>query len=113
MKKSKFSESQIVNILKEAEVGLAVDELTAINSTRWDFSEGTGRFAIGFTGTVGFKLAPKNKIKQQWQEYWDGADEVMQSLAQFAFYRGVGHHSTIGMGQVGQSHLGFLSANLR
>jgi CRISPR/Cas system endoribonuclease Cas6 (RAMP superfamily) len=24
----------------------------------------------------------------------------MQSLAQFAFYAGVGHHTTIGMGQV-------------
>jgi hypothetical protein len=24
---------------------------------------------------------------------------VMQSLAKFAFYSGVGHHSTIGMGQ--------------
>ncbi len=28
MKKSKFSESQIMNILKEAEAGAALDELT-------------------------------------------------------------------------------------
>lgn len=78
---------------------ILVDELTAINSTRWDFSEGTGRSATGFTGTVGFHLAPKNKVKLQWQEKWDGANVVMQSLAGFAFYSGVGHHATTGMGQ--------------
>jgi hypothetical protein len=30
MKKSKFSESQIVNILKEAEVGVSVEELSLL-----------------------------------------------------------------------------------
>jgi hypothetical protein len=48
---------------------------------------------------VGFSLIPKGKIKTNWQEYWEGASTVMQSLAQFAFYSGVGHHTTIGMGQ--------------
>lgn len=78
---------------------ILVDELTAINSVHWDFSEGSGRSATGFTGTVGFYLAPKHKVKQQWQEYWDGANVVMQSMAGFAFYCGVGHHTTNGMGQ--------------
>lgn len=78
---------------------ILVDELTAVNSTRWEFSEGSGRSAIGFTGTVGFNLAPKSKIKQQWQEAWDGANVVLQSLAKFSFYCGVGHHTTVGMGQ--------------
>ncbi|GAB4400389.1 MAG: hypothetical protein OHK003_25910 [Anaerolineales bacterium] len=79
---------------------ILVDELTAVNSTRWEFSEGTGRTATGFTGTVGFYLAPKSKVKQQWREYWDGANVVLQSLANFSFYSGVGHHTTVGMGQV-------------
>lgn len=78
---------------------ILVDELTAVNSTRWDFSEGAGRSATGFTGTVGFYLAPKSKVKPQWQEYWDGANVVLQSLAGFAFYSGIGHHTTNGMGQ--------------
>jgi hypothetical protein len=30
---------------------------------------------------------------------WNGAATVMQSLANFSFYCGVGHHTTIGMGQ--------------
>lgn len=78
---------------------ILVDELSAVNSTRWDFSEGSGRTATGFTGTVGFYLAPKSKIKPQWQEAWDGANVVLQSLAKFSFYSGVGHHTTVGMGQ--------------
>lgn len=55
--------------------------------------------ATGFTGTVGFTLLPKTKIPKKWQPYWDSAEVVMHSLARFAFYGGVGHHSTIGMGQ--------------
>lgn len=81
---------------------ILIDELTAINSTRWEFFEGTGRAATGFTGTVGFSLVPKNKVKQQWQEYWDGANVVLQSLANFSFYSGVGYHATVGMGQTRQ-----------
>lgn len=81
---------------------ILVDELTSVNSTPWDFSEGSGRSATGFTGTVGFYLAPKSKVKQQWQEYWDGANVVLQSLANFSFYSGVGHHTTVGMGQARQ-----------
>jgi CRISPR-associated endoribonuclease Cas6 len=78
---------------------ILVNELTAVNSTHWDFSDGNGRSATGFTGTVGFYLAPKNKVKQQWQDHWDGANVVLQSLAKFSFYSGVGHHTTVGMGQ--------------
>lgn len=78
---------------------ILVDELTSINTTHWDFSEGSGRSATGFTGTVGFYLAPKSKVKPQWQGNWDGANVVMQSLANFSFYSGVGHHTTTGMGQ--------------
>jgi CRISPR-associated endoribonuclease Cas6 len=78
---------------------ILVDELTAVNTIRWEFSEGSRGGATGFTGTVGFSLIPKSKVKSVWRDYWDGAATVMQSLAQFAFYAGVGHHTTIGMGQ--------------
>jgi CRISPR-associated endoribonuclease Cas6 len=78
---------------------ILVNELTAVNTVRWEFAEGTRGAATGFTGTVGFTLLPKSKVKEEWKPFWDGADLVIQSLAQFAFYSGVGHHTTIGMGQ--------------
>ena len=78
---------------------ILVDELTAINTTHWEFAEGSRGAATGFTGTIGFALSPKDKVKKDWQQYWDGAASVLQSLAQFSFYCGVGHHTTIGMGQ--------------
>lgn len=78
---------------------ILVNEMIAVNTVRWEFAEGTRGAATGFTGTVGFSLLPKTKVKDEWKPYWDGADVVMQSLARFAFYSGVGHHSTIGMGQ--------------
>lgn len=78
---------------------ILVNELTAVNTVHWEFAEGTRGAATGFTGTVGYSLLSKSKVMEKWQPYWDGADAVMQSLAQFAFYCGVGHHSTIGMGQ--------------
>jgi CRISPR-associated endoribonuclease Cas6 len=76
-----------------------VTEMTAVNTIYWEFAEGTRGSATGFTGTVGFSLQPKGKITKPWQEYYDGADVVMQSLAHFAFFSGIGHHTTIGMGQ--------------
>ena len=78
---------------------ILVNELTAVNTVHWEFAEGTRGAATGFTGTVGFSLLPKTKVSKKWQPFWDGADVVMQSLARYAFYSGVGHHSTIGMGQ--------------
>ena len=78
---------------------ILVSEMTAVNTVRWEFAEGTRGAATGFTGTVGFTLLPEAKVPKKWQSYWDGADVVMQSLARFAFYSGVGHHATIGMGQ--------------
>jgi CRISPR-associated endoribonuclease Cas6 len=78
---------------------ILVDELTAVNTTHWEFAEGARGAATGFTGTVGFSLIPKGKVKKDWREYWDGSAIVMQFLANFAFYCGIGHHTTIGMGQ--------------
>jgi CRISPR-associated endoribonuclease Cas6 len=82
-----------------AEGCIFVNEMTSVNTVHWEFAEGTRGAATGFTGTVGFTLLPKSKVNIKWQPYWDGADVVMQSLARFAFFCGVGHHSTIGMGQ--------------
>jgi CRISPR-associated endoribonuclease Cas6 len=78
---------------------IIVNEMTAVNTVHWEFAEGTRGAATGFTGTVGFSLLSKANAPKQWQAYWDGADVVMRSLVGFAFYCGVGHHTTIGMGQ--------------
>ena len=78
---------------------ILVNELTAVNTVPWEFAEGTRKAFIGYKGTVGFSLSPKSKVPENWKPFWDGADVVMQSLSRFAFYCGVGHHSTIGMGQ--------------
>jgi CRISPR-associated endoribonuclease Cas6 len=82
-----------------ADACIFVNELSNINTVFWKFAEGTRGTATGFTGKVGFILPYKSKVPEKWQPYWDGAALVMQSLAQFAFYSGVGHHSTVGMGQ--------------
>ena len=76
-----------------------VNAMTALNTTHWTFAEGTRGQATGFTGTVEFVLPKTAALPEQWQPLSDGAAAVMQSLAQFAFYAGVGHHATIGMGQ--------------
>jgi len=80
------------------EACVMVNELTAVNSLRWSFAEGTRGIATGFTGTVGFNLLPKHH-SGQWEDMWDDADRVMQTLAHYAFYCGTGHHTTVGMGQ--------------
>ncbi len=84
---------------KFADDCILVNEMTAVNTIRWEFAEGTRGAATGFTGTVGFMLLPKAKVKEHQQPFWDGADVVLQSLARFAFYCGVGHHTAVGMGQ--------------
>jgi len=82
-----------------AEACLFVSEMTAVQTTEWVFAEGTRGHATGFSGTVGFTLPRKNNLPEKWHSYYDGAAVVLQSLAHFAFYAGVGHHTTIGMGQ--------------
>ena len=75
-----------------------IDELTRLNSERWIFAGGSRGAATGFTGTVGYRLVSAHK-SGQWRSAWDGAAEVLGVLADFAFYSGVGHHTTVGMGQ--------------
>ena len=82
-----------------AAFSILANELTVVNTHHWIFAEGTRGGATGFTGTVGFQLPDKKRIAEKWHPYYDGAATVMQSLAKFAFYAGVGHHTTIGMGQ--------------
>ena len=77
---------------------LRVNELTAVNTERWSFAEGSHGVATGFTGTVGITLLPRHQCGA-WQDAWDGAAVVLQTMAQFAFFCGTGHHTTIGLGQ--------------
>lgn len=91
---------QVQDIWPEfAEACILVSEMTAVNTHQWIFAEGTRGGAIGFTGTIGYHLPDKKRLHTDWHPYYDGAATVMQSLAKFAFYAGVGHHTTIGMGQ--------------
>jgi len=83
-----------------AEECIVVSEMTAVNTTHWVFAEGTRGAATGFTGTVAFQLPPARQLETEWRPYAEGAAAVMQSLARFGFYAGVGHHTTIGMGQM-------------
>ncbi len=83
-----------------AEACILVSEMTTVNTHHWAFAEGTRGGSIGFTGTVGFHLPDKKRLHKDWHPYYDGTATVMHSLAKFAFYAGVGHHTTIGMGQV-------------
>jgi CRISPR-associated endoribonuclease Cas6 len=76
---------------------LLVNELTAVNTQHWTFAEGSRGGATGFTGTIGFQLATARQ-SGKWAEFRPGAEKVLQSLAGFAFYSGVGHHTVIGMG---------------
>ncbi len=77
---------------------VVVDEMTSVNTQRWSFAEGTHGVATGFMGTVGFQLLAQRRTRE-WADQWNGAACVLQTLARFAFFAGVGHHTTIGMGQ--------------
>ena len=74
-----------------------VSELTAINTERWSFANGTQGAAVGFTGTAGFTLLPKKRCGEL-GPFWAEAAQVLNTLAAFSFYCGTGHHTTVGMG---------------
>lgn len=76
-----------------------VSELTNLNTERWRFAEGTHGVSTGFTGTAAFTLLPPSQCKE-FAEIWEGADQVLRLLAAFSHFCGVGHHTTVGMGQV-------------
>lgn len=81
-----------------AEDCILVNELTAVNTQKWTFAEGTRGSATGYTGTVGFHLRSPARA-DKWRDFMDGSEAVLASLARFAFFCGTGHHTTIGMGQ--------------
>jgi len=82
-----------------AEQCIFIRELTSINSTHWIFADGSRGGSTGFTGTAQFFLPKTKSLPEKWQPYTEGAAAVMVSLANFAFYAGVGHLTTVGMGQ--------------
>ena len=75
-----------------------VSELTNVNTERWIFANGARGAATGFTGRVGFTLLPRDQCGE-WAAIWSGAAQVLRTLAEFAFYSGTGHHTTVGLGQ--------------
>jgi CRISPR-associated endoribonuclease Cas6 len=63
------------------------------------YNEGARGGDTGFTGEVEFTLIPKNDYEQFPPEAWQEAGKMMQMFASYAFYTGVGHHTTRGLGQ--------------
>ena len=62
------------------------------------FKKGAKGAVTGATGQITYSLLP-SKNCGEYAEYRLGADLVMRTLANFAMYSGVGHHTTIGLGQ--------------
>jgi CRISPR-associated endoribonuclease Cas6 len=77
---------------------IVVSGLNGLNTQRWKIAEGTRGVVTGFTGVVRFSLLPPH-FRPKMAAYREGADWVMQTLANFAFYSGVGQHTSIGFGQ--------------
>lgn len=54
--------------------------------------------AVGFLGTVGFLIIP-TEITGEWAADLEGWTAQLRALAMYSFFCGVGHHTTIGLGQ--------------
>lgn len=62
------------------------------------FKNGNKGAATGATGQATYRLLPE-KHCGEYAIFRQGADQVMHTLGEFALYSGVGHHTTIGLGQ--------------
>lgn len=78
---------------------IVIESLRDISTEKWSIADGTHGYVKGFRGEIEFRLLPKEKVNTQWKSSWDGAKALMHLLGRFAYYCGVGHHTTIGMGQ--------------
>lgn len=76
---------------------ISIEDITDLNTDSWVYTEHS-REEIGYTGAVQYHLLPKKKIGN-FSTFRDGAEEVLHLLACYAFYSGVGSHTSIGMGQ--------------
>ncbi len=62
------------------------------------FKNGVKGAATGATGQATYRLLPE-KHCGEFAIFRQGADQVMRTLAGFALYSGIGHHTAIGLGQ--------------
>lgn len=69
-----------------------------LRSMKVQFKKGAKGNATGSTGQVTYRLLPQ-KHCSEFAPQRDGADVVLRSLAAYSQYSGVGHHTTIGLGQ--------------
>lgn len=69
-----------------------------LRSQKVMFKEGARGAATGATGQVTYRLLP-GRHSGDYAVFRPGAEQVMRTLAAFALYAGVGHHTTIGLGQ--------------
>ena len=69
-----------------------------LKSRKVTFKNGSKGAATGATGQATYRLLHK-KHCGQYASFRPGADKVLRTLAGFALYSGVGHHTTIGLGQ--------------
>jgi CRISPR-associated endoribonuclease Cas6 len=75
-----------------------VNMLENLHTEKVYFADGTRGAVVGFEGKAGFALLSQKQCGE-WAAIWEGASQVLQTLARFAFYCGTGHHTTTGLGQ--------------
>jgi CRISPR-associated endoribonuclease Cas6 len=69
-----------------------------IRSMKVVFNNGNKGASTGATGQVTYRILPKRRCGE-YAPFRQGAEIVLHTLANFALYSGVGHHTTIGLGQ--------------
>jgi len=69
-----------------------------LRSMKVYFKKGEKGAATGCAGLASYHLLPE-KRRSDYALLRHGAEQVMSSLAAFALYSGVGHHTTVGLGQ--------------
>lgn len=70
----------------------------SLRSMKVDFQNGHKGAATGATGRATYRLLPE-KHCGEFAPFREGAANVLRTLAGFALFAGVGHHTTIGLGQ--------------
>jgi CRISPR-associated endoribonuclease Cas6 len=69
-----------------------------LRSLKVRFKKGEKGAATGCTGQVTYRLLEAHRCGE-YEPFRPGAELVLQTLAEFALYSGVGHHTTVGLGQ--------------
>lgn len=69
-----------------------------LRSMKVSFQNGAKGATTGCTGQITYRLLPE-KHCGEYAPMRDGAEQILHMLANFALFSGVGHHTTIGLGQ--------------